>query len=183
MFVLLPALFRIINHQNMKHYLFAIGLIFSTLFWVGEITAQTVIQTTNVTVVYNTTQANTPIENVTQFHFSNGNLVLIHGENAEETSIPTATIRRLELEAATTTIGGIDDWSDDAVMIYPNPTSDQLFFACPESRDITVSIFTMNGQQLISQQMNTSESLNVKDLDKGMYIIRINNQNYKFTKF
>jgi hypothetical protein len=41
----------------------------------------------------------------------------------------------------------------------------------------------MNGQQLLSQQMNTSESLNVRDLAKGMYIIRINNQNYKFTKF
>lgn len=167
----------------MKGKLLTVGLAFLCLLWEGKLSAQSVIQTTDVTVVYSNSQSNSTFENVNKFYFSNGNLVLIHGENAEETSIPTASIRRLELEAATTTIGGIDDWSDDAVMIYPNPTSDQLFFACPESRDITVSIFTMNGQQLLSQQMNTSESLNVRDLAKGMYIIRINNQNYKFTKF
>ena len=41
----------------------------------------------------------------------------------------------------------------------------------------------MNGQLLLSEKMNTSESLNVSSLAKGMYLIRINEQNYKFSKF
>ena len=61
--------------------------------FVDSVSAQTVIQTTNVTVVYNTSQANSVFENVTKFYFSNGNLVI--DQNGVETSISTNTVRRL----------------------------------------------------------------------------------------
>ena len=141
--------------------------------------AQSVIQTTDVTVVYNNAQSNTTFENVTKFYFSNGNLVI--DQSGVETSIPTSTVQRLELAAITTQ--DISEWGEDAIFVYPNPTSDKLFFSCKENQEVTVSVYTMNGQLLLSEQMNTSESLNVSSLAKGMYLIRINNQNYKFSKF
>ena len=163
----------------MKCKLFAIGLVFSCLMWMGGLMAQSVIQTTDVTVVYNNAQSNTTFENVTKFYFSNGNLVI--DQSGVETSIPTSTVQRLELAAITTQ--DISEWGEDAIFVYPNPTSDKLFFSCKENQEVTVSVYTMNGQLLLSEQMNTSESLNVSSLAKGMYIIRINEQNYKFSKF
>lgn len=163
----------------MKCKLFAIGLVFSCLMWMGGLMAQSVIQTTDVTVVYNNAQSNTTFENVTKFYFSNGNLVI--DQSGVETSIPTSTVQRLELAAITTQ--DISEWGEDAIFVYPNPTSDKLFFSCKENQEVTVSVYTMNGQLLLSEQMNTSESLNVSSLAKGMYLIRINNQNYKFSKF
>jgi hypothetical protein len=165
----------------MKGKIFAVGLAFLSLLWVGKLSAQSVIQTTDVTVVYSTSQSNTTFENVTKFYFSNGNLII--DQSGVETSIPTNTVRRLELAAITTPIDNISEWGEDAVFVYPNPTSDKLFFSCKENQEVTVSVFSMNGQLLQSEQMNTSESLNVSSLAKGMYIIRINNQNYKFSKF
>ena len=103
-------------------------------------------------------------------------------QNGVETSIPTNTVRRLEL-AAISTFNDISEWDEDAIFVYPNPTSDKLFFSCKDHHEVTVSVYSMNGQLLQSEQMNTSESLNVSSLAKGMYIIRINNQNYKFSKF
>ena len=140
--------------------------------------AQSVIQTTDVTVVYNNAQSNTTFENVTKFYFSNGNLII--DQSGVETSIPTSTVQRLELAAVTTQ--DISEWGEDAIFVYPNPASDKLFFSCKENQEVTVSVYTMNGQLLLSEQMNTSESLNVSSLAKGMYIIRINSQNYKFSK-
>ena len=163
----------------MKCKLFAVGLVFSCLMWAGGLMAQSVIQTTDVTVVYNNAQSNTTFENVTKFYFSNGNLMIAQG--AVETSIPTSTVQRLELAAVTHQ--DISEWGEDAIFVYPNPTSDKLFFSCKENQEVTVSVYTMNGQLLLSEQMNTSESLNVSSLAKGMYLIRINNQNYKFSKF
>lgn len=164
----------------MKGKLLTVGLAFLCLLWGGELSAQSVIQTTDVTVVYSNSQSNSTFENVNKFYFSNGNLVL--DQNGVETSIPTNTVRRLEL-AAISTFNDISEWDEDAIFVYPNPTSDKLFFSCKDNQEVTVSVYSMNGQLLQSEQMNTSESLNVSSLAKGMYIIRINNQNYKFSKF
>lgn len=148
--------------------------------FVDSASAQSVIQTTDVTVVYSNSQTNSTFENVNKFYFSNGNLII--DQNGVETSIPTNTVRRLEL-AAISTFNDISEWDEDAIFVYPNPTFDKLFFSCKDHQEVTVSVYSMNGQLLQSEQMNTSESLNVSSLAKGMYIIRINNQNYKFSKF
>ena len=163
----------------MRGKFFAVGLLLLCLMCGGKLAAQSVIQTTDVTVVYSNSQSNSTFENVTKFYFSNGNLII--DQSGVETSIPVSTVRRLELDAIST-FNAISEWNEDAIFVYPNPTSDKLFFSCKENQEVTVSVYSMNGQLLQSEQMNTSESLNVSSLAKGMYIIRINNQNYKFSK-
>ena len=93
--------------------------------FVDSASAQSVIQTTDVTVVYSNSQTNSTFENVNKFYFSNGNLII--DQNGVETSIPTNTVRRLEL-AAISTFNDISEWDEDAIFVYPNPTSDKLFF-------------------------------------------------------
>ncbi|MCR5114223.1 MAG: T9SS type A sorting domain-containing protein [Bacteroidales bacterium] len=158
-------------------------LILALLLWIPAISlwAQTIVQTTDVTVVYNNNQSPSDFENVTKFYFSGDNLML--DQAGVVTSVPVSTIRRLELDAVSTVIGGTSDWGDNAILIYPNPTSDHLYFATNVEQNVQVSVFALNGQLLQQQQLNTSESLDVSNLPRGMYVIRVNEQTYKFSKF
>ncbi|MBQ7550709.1 MAG: T9SS type A sorting domain-containing protein [Bacteroidales bacterium] len=69
------------------------------------------------------------------------------------------------------------------ILLYPNPTSDQLHFACATEKEIQLAVYAMNGQLLLSQTLSTSETLDVSSLSTGMYIIKINHFAYKFNKW
>lgn len=162
----------------MKRILFAVGLLFASLLWVNVAFAQT-IHTTNVTVVYSNNQSDSFFENVTQFSFSGDNLLI--NQNGTITPITRSLIRKLTLEDVATS--SIETYDENAhIFIYPNPTSDKLNMACETEQQVMVRIFSLNGQVLMQKQMSTSESINVSSLAKGIYIIKINETSYKFSK-
>ncbi len=162
----------------MKRKLFALGLIFSSLLWANAAFAQT-IHTTNLTVVYSDNQEDSFFENVTQFAFSGDDLVI--SQNGNTTSINRSLIRKITLEDVATT--SIETYDENAkIFIYPNPTSDKLNMSSETEQQVLVSIFSLNGQKLMQQRMSTSESIDVSSLSKGIYIIKINETSYKFSK-
>ena len=162
----------------MKRKLLALGLIFSSLLWVNAALAQT-IHTTNLTVVYSDNQEDSFFENVTQFAFSGDDLVI--SQNGNTTSIDRSLIRKITLEDVATT--SIETYDENAkIFIYPNPTSDKLNMSSETEQQVLVSIFSLNGQKLMQQRMSTSESIDVSSLSKGIYIIKINETSYKFSK-
>ncbi len=57
--------------------------------------------------------------------------------------------------------------------IYPNPTADRVFVAAPE--DATATVFDLNGRILLSQQA-VNQWINVANLPKGMYLMKITNK-------
>ena len=162
----------------MKRILFAVGLLLVSLLWVNASFAQT-IHTTNVTVVYSNNQSDSFFENVTQFSFSGDNLLI--NQNGTVTPIARSIIRKLTLEDVTSS--SIETYDENArIFIYPNPTSDKLNMASETEQQVMVRIFSLNGQVLMQQQMSTSESIDVSSLSKGIYIIKINETSYKFSK-
>lgn len=166
-------------HRNMKK-IFKVAFV-STMFALLALSstwAQSIVQTTDITVVYNNSQSNSSFQDVSKFYFSNDNLVI--DQHGIETNIPLSTIRRLELEAITT--GDVASWDENTVLIYPNPTSDHLYFSAPQQRDVLVTIYSLSGQLLHRAMVNTSESVDVSSLSKGIYVIKIDEQTYKFTK-
>ena len=160
----------------MKKTFLLVGLLFFALLYVCPVMAQNSAQSTNVTVVYNNSLPNALFENVTRFYFDNGDLVL--DQNGVTSNIPVTTIQRLELDA----VSSVQSWEDNSILLYPNPTSDKLYFSTNKEQIVQVRVYSMNGQLLFSQQLSTSESIDVSTLSKGMYIIKINNQTYKFSK-
>lgn len=72
---------------------------------------------------------------------------------------------------------------DTRVIVYPNPTSDSFKLSLPqESIDVKtqIYIFDMSGKQV--KNFKISESYDVRDLPKGMYLIKINDgKNIKTT--
>lgn len=143
--------------------------------------AQTVVQTTDVTVVYNGALPSATFEDVSRFYFQDENLVM--DQHGVLTEIPFSTVHKLELSAvATPVLDVVDEWNESAVLVYPNPASDRLFFASQQERQVDVAVYAMDGRKLFSQQLSTDGFLDVSALPNGFYVVKINNVAYKFSK-
>ena len=62
--------------------------------------------------------------------------------------------------------------TDTEFKVFPNPTSDVLYFNIDNSTDYESVIYNLNGQELLKTR-NTNQ-LNVKALNSGVYIIIVN---------
>ena len=79
---------------------------------------------------------------------------------------------------------GIDDNSLEKMSIYPNPTTDKLYFKSTLNENFKVSIFYILGKKVIEKSLNINEALDVTQLHTGIYIIRFDDYNntFKFVK-
>lgn len=162
----------------MKKYFLTLGFILFALWSITSIQAQT-IHTTNLTVVYSNNQSDSYFEDVTKFSFSDDNLLI--NQNGTVTPISRSTIHKLLVEDVTSS--SIETYDENArIFIYPNPTSDKLNMASVTEEQVLVCIYSLSGQVLLRQKMSTSESIDVSSLSKGIYIIKINETSYKFSK-
>lgn len=164
----------------MNKFVVLLGFVVAFLAFPRAIFAQSSAQTTNVTVVYANALPDAVFEDVTRFYFTNQDLMI--DQYGTVTPIPMGNIRRLELEAVTSPIIGMEEWNENSIRIFPNPTSDKINFSSPLEQDVQVVIYSSTGQMLRRQHVSTSESVDVSALPKGLYIIRINEQTYKFSK-
>jgi predicted acyl esterase len=64
--------------------------------------------------------------------------------------------------------------------IFPNPSSDKLFIRLNNKYKSEISLFTMQGICVMSQQSNGFSSLDISQLSNGIYLLKISNndQNY-----
>ncbi len=135
---------------------------------------------TQATIIFwDSSQPQQIFDDVMNFKF-NDNQLLVESSNQSVTAIDITDIRKITL-ASTNSIESYDIGQD--ILLYPNPTSDQLHFACATEKEIQLAVYAMNGQLLLSQTLNTSETLDVSSLSTGMYIIKINHFAYKFNKW
>lgn len=74
------------------------------------------------------------------------------------------------------------DNSINGYLIYPNPSSDQLYISInnmPSNEELQVKISNLQGQEIIYQKLLNHQSLNVSDLSNGIYILQIQTSNGK----
>lgn len=69
----------------------------------------------------------------------------------------------------------IDEQDKDVLKIYPNPVNDQLFIKT-EERFNRYSIFSILGEMVQSGTIRENPSLDVSNLDGGLYVIRLNGE-------
>ena len=102
--------------------------------------------------------------------------------NANWTNIdPNSTFVNNEAECEALSIG--DNALELDVFIYPNPTDDYLFIE-GNKNPISISIYNLLGAEVIAK--SAGDKINVSELSKGVYIIRIsdgvNQANKRFIK-
>ena len=77
-----------------------------------------------------------------------------------------------------TEVDGIDEISDNVIQIYPNPTSDFIFIENIEPQLVT--IYSLDGKLI--KTIENANVVDVRDLDKGVYLININETILKMVK-
>ncbi|MDP2687292.1 MAG: T9SS-dependent M36 family metallopeptidase [Aequorivita sp.] len=69
-------------------------------------------------------------------------------------------------------------------IIYPNPSNGEIYIKARENMgDVSVSIFDIHGRKVLSKQMevHTVANINANGLETGIYLIRIDGDNYSQT--
>ena len=74
-----------------------------------------------------------------------------------------------------------------SLMIYPNPShgNAKMSINLPTTTNVTISVYDINGYMIFSQekrQVKGIENFEIKDLIKGVYIIRLTGNNINVTK-
>ena len=65
----------------------------------------------------------------------------------------------------------ISDFTQSKISIYPNPVSDMLYFEAADTIIEKVMVFDLSGRKILEQ--NQVNNLQVSDLQKGNYILKI----------
>jgi len=68
--------------------------------------------------------------------------------------------------------------------IYPNPAKDRIYFKNTKLETINLKVYNVLGKEVMHSSLSTDESLDISNLNNGMYIITIAelNATYKFIK-
>jgi hypothetical protein len=73
------------------------------------------------------------------------------------------------------TSGVVDIPADSKISVYPNPVKDH--FTVNGSQGGTVSITTLNGQELMRKRFVDGERISAEGLAKGIYLVKIQSEN------
>jgi hypothetical protein len=67
--------------------------------------------------------------------------------------------------------------------VYPNPTNGNLYISAATNGALECEIYNLSGQKLMAtSEYGTHASMNLSELQKGVYIMRVNGQIHKIVK-
>ncbi len=78
---------------------------------------------------------------------------------------------------------GTEEYSDQQLTIYPNPTKNNLNFK-GVNNNFSVSVYDILGKNILNASINMNQSLDVSKLNNGLYILKFEgiNSTFKFIK-
>ncbi|MGZ3903311.1 MAG: choice-of-anchor tandem repeat GloVer-containing protein [Bacteroidia bacterium] len=63
--------------------------------------------------------------------------------------------------------------NNEAILLYPNPTKDQITVEHNLKEKIKVELYDINGRLVLSKTINGTSAINVSDLDVGVYTVAV----------
>jgi hypothetical protein len=119
---------------------------------------------------------------VKRITFSNNSMLV----NYLGSPVETYSLSNISKLSFKSTITGVDQPSLSStriISIYPNPAKDVIYLVNTPDNAFTVSIYRMNGVLVLSTPVSsTSKSINVNYLSGGLYLLKVNEQTFKFIK-
>ncbi|MDI1256901.1 MAG: S8 family serine peptidase [Flavobacterium sp.] len=79
---------------------------------------------------------------------------------------------------------GVEDALIAKVTVYPNPTKGIVNVSLPQNTTNTIlQLFDIQGRKILSKTTNNSEEvINIENLQEGVYLLTVENEQYKTTK-
>src|SRR5574344_1626960 len=91
---------------------------------------------------------------------------------------PISIIQKVYFE----TLSSISNIDNNANMfVYPNPAKNYIKLA-NVNNNAKVSIFSLDGKMLYNNNYQTQSQIDISSLDKGIYVIKVNDRTFKFSK-
>lgn len=109
------------------------------------------------------------ISNVRNVHFASGEIV-IQFTGGTTNAFALANLKKVYFDTTT----GVREKTTDKLTIYPNPVSNSIHLeGIPEGKN-QVSIYRTDGTLILTLQVsNPSLTIDLTDLNAGLYIIRV----------
>jgi hypothetical protein len=131
--------------------------VYAAVFHTTNLTTRTYSENMNATVIGNITYR-------IKYHLANST----YQYSNEQTSVVSSLAGAPELI------------KDEELSIYPNPTSEYLYFKLKLHENMQIKVFNMFGT-LVKSMVVSNNALNVQDLAPGCYLLKASN--YKMSKF
>jgi len=153
-----------------------------SLFFLFGIAVMDVHSQSNALILEKTDGTNQSIAfaKLKKITFSGTNLLLNYQSDPNE-SVSLLTIRKM-IFGTYTAVNPITVDNKDLV-VYPNPSTD---FICVKNRTVEKSkvvIYSISGAQVLCvNSYSGDDKIDVRSLRRGMYILKLDNQAFKFTK-
>jgi len=162
----------------MKLKLFSALFLFA-LFGIGVMNLQS--QTVSLGIMkWDNSDKSVDVNSLRKITFGSGNLILNYQTGNVE-NVPASSIRKMVF----TSVTGVNDLHVDtkSLVVYPNPGIDYISLKNLPAGDLQVTVYTLCGNQLLNlQHYSNVDQINISELTKGVYIIKVNNQALKFMK-
>jgi len=128
------------------------------------------------------TESTKLLDSIQNFTFSNGTLLLkfITGSTG---SYGVSTISKLYFESVPTGIADVTSKATGTITIYPNPVGNSINIQNLPGGTSIVHIYRMDGVMVLYTQVSSSStSIDVSNLETGLYLLKVNEQVLKFIK-
>ena len=160
----------------MRQKLFLLGSLILMIFF--RVEAQSLIIKTN-----DGTETKTELTKLVKFTFANDKLVFYYTDNTSE-SFELAALSGLYFGEISTGIETVlTDTEAESIAVYPNPAKDVIYIKNAPQGTSDVRIYRADGSLVCIKQLDSpSDAVNVSTLTFGLYVLKINNQAYKFIK-
>lgn len=144
-------------------------------FFFAEAKAQTIVTVTMQ-------DASTQVFNVMasgKLFFENDQLVVIEAFS-QSAAIDISDIRKVQFR--TENEDAISSISKDNIVIYPNPTTGKITITGLDGVAVDVSVYSANGQLVMKRKITSDEEIDLSDMKRGLYMLKINDSVYKISK-
>lgn len=126
------------------------------------------------TIAYDDTEQTITIPNI---NIENNVTVVINGNSGSSNRV-------MFDDLSYTCYAGLStvDYSIESVKLHPNPVNNNLTVDLKSNIDTSIEIFDILGKQVIKASINKTSTLNLQELNTGIYIVKISQGNSTITK-
>jgi len=72
--------------------------------------------------------------------------------------------------------------NENQLLVYPNPAKDYIKIANASSEKSNIVIYSLDGKMLLQEEKFNNEQIDISLLEKGIYVLKVNNRTFKFSK-
>jgi hypothetical protein len=124
------------------------------------------------------TEKNIQLGLLKKITFSGTDLILNYQTGSTE-NVGISLIQKLTFSPFTAVSNVLDD--ANSIAVYPNPSSNFIFFKNLPEGSSDVTVYSINGMKMLNVSAANNQ-VDVSRLATGIYLIKVNNQVLKFSK-